>query len=83
MTQEQILQDHLGSISMEIGKIDNTVMTTEKMPVSQLETLRKKRVGLQDTAEYVKYLLFSLKQQKEEKSGAIIQTDNKIITMKP
>lgn len=83
MTQEQILQDHLGSISMEIGKIDNTVMTTEKMPVSQLETLRKKRVGLQDTAEYVKYLLFSLKQQKEEKSGAIIQADNKIITMKP
>lgn len=80
MNAEKILQDHLGSISMEIGKIDNTVMSTEKMPVSQLSILRKKRVELQETAEYVKYLLYSIKQQQEEESG-IVKPDNKIITM--
>ena len=82
MTREKILQDHLGSISLAICKIDNTVMTTEKMATDQISKHRKQRVELQDTAEYIKYLLFSLKQQEEEKAGSIIKPDNKIITMK-
>jgi len=82
MTQEQILQDHLGSITLAIGKIDSTVMATHKMATDEIIKQRKRRVELQDAAEYIKYLLFSLKQQEEEKSGSIIKPDNKIITMK-
>lgn len=83
MKPKEILQDHLGSISIEIGKIDNTVMTTAKTPVSQLSILRKKRVELQETSEYIKYLLYTLAHQKDEKSGAIIKLDNKILTIVP
>lgn len=82
MTQEEILQEHLGSIAMAIGKIDDTVMSTQGIPTGELIKHRERRVALQDTGEYIKYLLFSLKQQEEEKSGSIItSSDSKIITM--
>lgn len=80
MTAEQILHNHLANISLEIAKIDNTVSSTEKMPVEQLGVHRKKRTDLAETADYLKYLIFNERSQQQEKSG-IIKQDNKIITM--
>lgn len=82
MTEEQILQDHLATISLAIGKADLTVMSTAKIPADELTKHRKRREDLQETSQYIKYLLFSLKQQQEKESGAIITPpESKIITM--
>lgn len=70
---EQTLHNHLVNVTLEITKIDDTVTTTENIPVQQLIKLRERRVVLQETSEYLKYLLHVEKGKEEEKS--------KIITM--
>jgi hypothetical protein len=76
MTNAEKLHNHLGNISVQIAKIDDTVSSTEKMPIEQIAVHRKKREDLQQTASYLKHLLMEARKQEEELKG-----ESKIITM--
>ncbi len=57
MTTKDNLQNHLKAIILEITKVDDQVNSTENIPVDQLTRLRKRREELNETCEYIKYLV--------------------------
>lgn len=70
---QQTIQQHLVNISLEITKIDDMVISTENIPSERLIKHRERRVKLQETSDYLKYLLHV--------ESAKIEEQSKIITM--
>lgn len=70
------LSKHLSNLFFEIAKIDNEIIETPNIAVSELIKKRLRRVELGQTSEFIQYLI-SVTQEKENKK----EEGSKIITM--
>lgn len=73
MTTKENLSNHLKLIVLEITKVDDQVNSTPSIPVDQLTRHRKRREELQETCEYVKYLLHAESTQEPKPESKLIK----------